>query len=120
MASNMIEQAAPMLDMILRILEKNMDRSRSIKDPVTRFTLLVDKLCLSIDVIMSILESGHSKIPDDPKYKDLKSRMDKVGLNINKDLNDLMSWIQQPVYSPDHPLGSDLMEKSKAHFENVV
>lgn len=44
-------------------------------------------------------------------------KMKNLSLNMQKELNSLMQWIQHPIYSPDHPIGNNMMNKSMEHFQ---
>ena len=93
------------------ILERNLARQRAIKDPMIRHTLFIEKLSISIDCILGLMESELSTLPED-----LYQRIKILTSNIDKDLAGLMDWIQHPIYSPDHPMGSNMMNESKLEF----
>lgn len=100
-----------MIKMVIGILEKNFKRQSAIKDPTIRYTVFVDKLCLTLDGLMSTLESQQTDLPED-----LQKRIQEVNETINKELNNLMEWIQSPSLSPDHDLGNSIMKDAGAHF----
>lgn len=101
------------IETIINTLERNFKRHESVDDPVIRYTLLVDKLCLAVDLAMAALDNFSDDVPDN-----LKSRITNLSSHLNNDLISLMEWIRQPVYSPDHPHGQFMMRQSQQSFNN--
>jgi hypothetical protein len=99
---------------LLHGLERNLKRTDSIEDPVIKYSLLVDKLCMFMDTAMCLMESHMNDAPDD-----FKARLHRVSDKINDDLTSLMSWIRQPIYSPDHPYGRNVMKDAASSFSDA-
>lgn len=104
------------ISMVVEIYNNTMNRYRQIKDPATKFTLLVDKLCFGIDILMAsmmrLLEE-EEQLDDASKVK-IKSICSDLQIELNK----LMEWIQSPIYGPDHPYGYQMMKDAKTSFDN--
>jgi len=45
-------------------------------------------------------------------------QLDKMNTQMNKYLDGFIDWVQQPIYSPDHPLGEKMMKSSQQDFSN--
>lgn len=37
---------------------------------------------------------------------------------IHRDTQELISWVQETVLSPDHPYGHEMMDKAQQHFDS--
>ena len=88
-------------------------RHNTIKDPATRYALFVDKLCLSIDAGLALLTTKMDELDIEPE---LKIKVEDSSAKLQEELNSLMSWITQPVYSPDHPYGGQIMKAASCDF----
>lgn len=132
---NHIKSTLEVLDVILGSSEKIFERNLSIKDPVIRYVSLVDKLYIFIDVFTTIAESWLKKdylgnCTDERSQKDyLKiqqeldkylSRLQIFNKNIGNEMSKLIEWIQDPKYSPDHPLGQMMLEATMKDFKTGI
>lgn len=104
-----------MIASVINTAENIFNRQRKIDDPIIRYSLFVDKLSMVLDASSGFLKG----FTDDEKYpSDLRDRIDHLSNTIHKDLDDLMEWIRHPIYSPDHPYGDKIMDKSKDDFKS--
>ncbi len=92
-----------------------MNRYKNIKDPSTKFTLLLDKLCFVIDVGLAALNTYAMDEKD--MTPELQVELDNASKDLQIELGKLADWIQSPVYGPDHPYGNQLMKESGRNFE---
>lgn len=108
-----LKEEIMLISAALNSIEHIFNRQRKIKDPVVRYSILVDRLLMSLDI-----GTGFSKayINDDKYPSDLRDRIDRLSDTIHKDLDGLMDWIQRPIYSPDHPYGNIIKEKSEENY----
>ena len=89
---------------------------RRIEDPVLIYSLFVDKLSLVLDIGTGVMK-GYI---DDDKYPiELRDRIGNLSVTVQKDLEDLMKWIRHPIYSPNHPYGNKIMDRSKDNFTTL-
>ena len=95
--------------------EKMFDRMTNIQDPVVRHSILVDKLCMIIDLAMAALENY-----DEYFDENLQGRVDALSRDVQNELKSLLSWIQSPVHSPDHPFGQAEMKRTQGHYYNLA
>jgi len=100
-------------EMVLTVLERGLDRHKRTADPVTRATLLFDKLCLVTDMLCAYIENGDST-------KDYPAELVTRGKNVSKvltsELDFILDWISSPSYSPDHPFGNNVMTAAKNNY----
>lgn len=87
-------------------------RQKNVKDPAIRYSMLVDKLCLVIDVLSAVLQTQLNDLSPE-----LITKSEDLIKELQMELNQLMEWIQQPIHSPDHPYGLQQMNKAKKEFE---
>jgi hypothetical protein len=109
---DLTEAENAMAGSIISILEKNLSRQSKVKDNAMRCTMFVDKLSLSLDGIMAIL----NQIPG--LSEENVQRITILGKIVDKELDNLFNWIQNPTYNPDHPYGASIMNQAREHFEN--
>ena len=100
---------------IIGLLENINKRHDSIKDPATRYALLVDKLCLSLDAGISIMKAQMSDLDVNP---DVQIKIEDASDKLQKQLIGLMDWVLSPVYGPDHAFGKHMMDSAKSDFSN--
>jgi len=109
-----------MLEMVISSLEKTLNRNFEVKDPVIRYTLFIDKLYMIIDT-MSSMSDAYLKYNQDEMgiSNDHVTRMNKLSKSLQKEMKMLADWVQNPVYSPDHPLGKMMMESAKNDYSVI-
>lgn len=123
MISNKNKNILSDLDMItvsIRSLNRGLDRSQNIADPVLRHTIFIDRIRLIFDTVFPILEKyikdvkTDEEILDDEnvrmihsKIEETKTLINNFDKSLNVELDALVSWIINPVYSPDHPFGKN-------------
>ena len=114
-----IREQSLMMESIVGSLERILNRNFEVKDPVSRYIMFLDKLYMFIDISMSMSEAyikyGNK---EDEISTDFVVRINNLAISIQKEMKMLSNWIQNPIYSPDHPLGKMMMESAKSdHFE---
>lgn len=100
------------IEIMLSILNSGIARHKRSGDPVLRTTMLVDKLCTVVDVGLGYLNTQHNDIPPE-----LKEKMTAASQMITEELNFMLDWITNPVYSPDHPYGNKVMKDANNEFD---
>lgn len=106
------------IKMMLNIYHNTMNRYKNIKDPSTKFTLLLDKLCFVIDIALAALNAY--TLEEKNLTPELQVELDNATRDLQNELGKLADWIQSPVYGPDHPYGNQLMQESAQNFEKSV
>ena len=84
------------------------DRQCSIDDQCLRSCLFVDKLALSLDIGIAVLQAHI----DDDYPLDLSNKINKLQETISKEIKLLMQYCRSPTYDPDHPYGRMVMNKT--------
>ena len=90
-------------------------RQRKIDDVCLRNCLFVDKLSYILDIAMATLQSQ----VDDQWPEDLKLQIHTLSNEINQDLENLMTWVRAPTFSPDNAFGQSLVQNS-TFYANAV
>ena len=90
-------------------------RQRKIDDVCLRNCLFVDKLSCILDIAMATLQSQ----VDDQWPEDLKLQIHTLSNEINQDLENLMTWVRAPTFSPDNAFGQSLVQNS-TFYANAV
>jgi len=96
----------------INVINNVLARQRRTKDPVIKYSMFLDKICLSIDILLGLLNS----IEVSP---DVKSEMESSSKELQNEICSLLDWIQQPIYSPDHLYGSVLAKEAECNFQQV-
>jgi len=89
------------------------NRQRTIDDPCLRNCLFVDKLSMSLDIMIGFLNSViiEYDMPDD-----LKLDIANLSKIISTELTQLMDWVRSPMYSPDSGFGKNYtINNSQTH-----
>ena len=105
------------LGVLIQSMANTLDRHDRIRDPVTRNTLLLDKLCIGIDTLTAVAVILPEKYGLD---QDLCDKIVKVAERTKKQILELFDWVQNPIYSPEHPIGKNMMIQSKENFEDGI
>ena len=71
--------------------------------------MLVVKLCRIVDVGLGFINND---IPPE-----LKERIITTSQMVTEELNFMLDWISNPVYSPDHPYGNKIMKEANKDFD---
>lgn len=111
-----IKHDVKVINAALGVCESILSRQRNIEDPTLRYSMFVDKLLMFLDIGIGL---GKATLDDDDYPDELKERFEKLSEMLTNDLNSLMKWIQNPVYSPDHPYGNSMMKSSENNFNNT-
>ena len=93
-------------------LESGLKRMKTIRDPMTRHTVCLDRILILFDVIIGSMKVGLASLPPD-----LLVKSEAVLLEYQKEMESLLDWIQQPAYSPDHIVGASIMNDAQTSFE---
>lgn len=101
------------LKSIVKILEIGNNRLKRINNPVTRYSLLLDRLCTISDVGLGVLEANC----DDPEVLEQAKREFSF---FQEEINRMMMWIESPNLSPDTVMGEKLMRESITHADKVM
>ena len=110
----MKEENIRILRGITNCLDNIFSRQRTIDDPCLRSCLFVDKLSLSLDIAMGMLQAmSEEDVPLDLQQKILNNS--KI---IGEELTYLMQWVRSPTYSPDHPFGNNLVNNT-SYYKNA-
>lgn len=100
----------------VRALKSMNLRYKSVPDVVAKNALVLDKLMIMTDIMMSFLTV---KMEDCVKQGCDVKGAEEVFSDIKNDLQGLWEFVQHPAYSPDHPFGKQLMKTSGEHFHKT-
>jgi len=141
------KQSALILEATLKGISSNLNRIKSIADPVLKYRLTTElfhsmftlsgELASSmlanyledLDVIIAEARADQEKNSKSDiihmektlfSYRHSSELLENILKNFDKHMDGLGEWIQQPIYSPDHPNGKEIMEKSKNDMQNLT
>src|SRR5687767_14566970 len=97
----------------IAVFNRGLNRHVNSGDPIIRATLLFDKLCLGVDLMNAMVVNTNNDLPEDIK-KEITATSEKL----SGELDYVFNYILTPQYSPDHPYGNHLMQKSAEHFNS--
>ena len=103
------------LSIIVSMVEQNFKRQSAYKDPVTKNCIFLEKLLIMTDIIKGAMFSHYEDVPEE-----LHTRINNLVEIMNTNISTLIDMIQQPVFSPDHPYGSAVMDTAKNDFKEKV
>ena len=109
------EENIKIAEAIVRGIASMFKRQRKIDDVCLRNCLFVDKLSCILDIAMATLQSQ----VDDQWPEDLKLQIHTLSNEINQDLENLMTWVRAPTFSPDNAFGQSLVQNS-TFYANAV
>lgn len=109
------EEKDILIDVILNIAENNLGRARKIRDPVTRHVVFLEKILTVHDALIGMLNSSTIEMSDNSRI-----RIKNLCNILNEEVESLLDWIQQPTYSPDHPVGNTIMKEANKDFDTHV
>lgn len=107
------EDDIALMSAIMTGVESILKRQRKTDDPVVRYSMFLDKLLMVIDMGLGMVTVYTDKEEYPQEFKDRVKNLSDV---VQKDLEELMEWIQHPHYSPDHPYGKKLMNDAGKDF----
>ena len=100
-------------NVFINLLENINKRHNAVKDPATRYALLVDKLCLGLDTGLAMMNMMMEQVGADPE---LQIKIEAASAKLQTQLTGLMDWVINPVYGPDHPFGNNIMNNAATDF----
>lgn len=100
-------------NIFINILENINKRHNAVKDPATKYALLVDKLCLGFDAGLAMMNVMMEQVGADPE---LQTKIEAASAKLQAQLTGLMDWVINPVYGPDHPFGKNIMNNAATDF----
>jgi hypothetical protein len=120
------------VSMSIGIINNMSSRLQNITDPVIKYSIFVDRLCLLLDMLNSGIDMGvnsftismndfdESLKEEVNELRDKVEKLRKAGIQasegLKKDCDGLMTWIQSPTYDPDHAFGKNyIAAKSGEH-----
>jgi hypothetical protein len=112
-------ESIDIVNFVINVYHMMMSRQRKNSDPVLRYTLLLDKILIIIDMFHSWLLTQTFKLLANNPQDDYLLEINGVRDTLTSEINNLMDWIQSPHYSPDHPAGKLIMNQSKSHMEKL-
>jgi len=98
---------------IISVLSNGNSRLVKMKDPATRYTVLLDRLCLIADIGFSILDTN---IDNAEILESARSETDFLKTELGK----LIDWISIVNLAPDQPRGEHLMKQTGEHFMETL
>ena len=107
-------QKEKMMKTIALFLDRIVARQKCNKDPVLRFTLLVNNMCLGLDGLLTYME-----IEADDLSPDTSEKIRKSASTLSGELDALFEWIQSPQYTPDHPFGNHVMKEAEKDLSDL-
>lgn len=112
------------IKVVLDTLKRFLGRQQSMDDPVARFSTFINILLLGLDLGQAGLESVLYEAFDayndvegaQPEIDKIMKDYAEVSGNVQKQFTDMLRWIANPVYGPDHPLGNGIMKNAGTDF----
>lgn len=101
-------------NIFVNILDNINKRHDAVKDPSTKYALLVDKLCLGLDAGLAVMKTMMDQHEIEPE---LKIKIEDASSKLQSQLTGLMNWVINPVYGPDHPYGNSMMNSAATDFK---
>lgn len=101
------------IKLLLNIYKNTINRYQHINDNSIKFTLLIDKLCIIIDICMSTFETfGKQKIHDD-----IKDELNTITRDLQNELGKLAGWVER---GDRHKKNNRNYELSKSLSDNSL
>nr|QBK93908.1 MAG: uncharacterized protein LCPAC406_02220 [Pithovirus LCPAC406] len=98
-------------------------------DAVVRNTLLVDRMCTFVDALFTLLQcfigtaneglEEKDQIPQE-RIESWLTQIAQIDKEWSNDMTSLIEYIQQPMFSLDHPKGAELLRESKENFDGKI
>lgn len=102
------------IKLIISSIKRTLERYHTKKDPVVKYTLIIDKFHVLMDIIVSFLLINLKDLSEDDR-KEFESMIEIL----HNDLNSLEEWVQAPIYSPDHPFFKIQMQNDLDELNNI-
>lgn len=109
-----VDHTNKMISMGLEFFNSIFERQSRIKDPVSRYTVLCDKLATIPDILLAVMKSNYED--NDVSLTTMKELM-VARKKFNDEIIKMMDWIASPTYSPDHVIGNSMMKESEDRFK---
>ena len=110
-----LEVRIRIIETIVNIVNRGVNRQKRYEDPVLRATLLLDKLVTIVDIGIATFTGFNSDLPEP-----ITNKVKDASQILTEELNFLMDWVTSPIYSPDHPYGNKLMKKTEEKFNEKI
>lgn len=101
-----------MLKIFVATFERTITRYHEKKDPVIKYSLIVDKFHLLVDIITSMLQLKNISLNEQTQLA-IKNIINML----HTDLDALEEWVHAPIYAPNHPFCKIELKKD---FENEI
>lgn len=101
------------IESVVYALQQTLQRYEKIPDPAMKFTLVLDKFLWATDMLTGFIQA---QIKDYPQY--LSEPSLKVITQTRQLLSELQEWVMHPTYSPEHPFGEEVMQRSGQNFKD--
>lgn len=108
------KQAVKLLSSVKDVLVSSNRRLNICKDPVAKNLIRLERMCSMLDMMLLGLKSS---IGDSDQ---VNSVIDEISSLMYKEIEELMLWVQSPVYSPDHPIGAQMMKEASESFKEKL
>ena len=96
---------------VIKLLSTTLKRYKGIKDPSTRYSIILDHYITLIDAGLAVSEFFI------PKEYGLERELKETTDEFRSFLTELFEWVQNPVYQPDHPIGKQILNDAKKEFD---
>lgn len=100
----------------MQSINNTLDRQDTIRDPMTRNTLILDKLCSGLDLLVASAEILPKELGFDREFcEDIA----KTSSRVKRVTNSLFQWVQHPTYTTEHPVGQEMMQKGQTSLDSL-
>ena len=111
------KQVAIAIKLTMASVNNSLDRYDTIRDPMTRNIVLLDKLCTGFDVLASIAMVLPRENGFDVKFcEDVQTTVKRIQTVVGN----LFDWIQHPTYTSNHPVGLQMMQQGQEKLDHGV
>lgn len=111
-----LAQTSVVIRTLIRTIKNKLDRRDKIRDPMARNMLLLDQMCVSMDLIASIAETLPKEVGFD---RDLCLEIKDVSDKMKQAVDSLFDWIQHPTYTDQHPVGQEMMRQGQKSLDSA-
>ena len=96
---------------IINGLESSLKRMKSVRDPMSRNLIMLDRILTVFDGLLGFAHMGASFLTPE-----VNIRAETVLKEYQKEMELLLEWVQQPSYSPDHFVGNNIINQAQDDF----